>query len=192
LKKIILWLVLIVFLTACSSPTPAPTPDTQATIETLSGTMVAATLTAWPSNTPQPTNTSLPTATLAPTFTATPEILGTATPDPALLLPTATAWSGAFSPGDTSDLPVGYVLIVNNTKVKGLIVTLNGTTLTREKNIYYSYSVGNSLLITVLQAHYNYIIQIPNKKIFTGSFTQMTKDKTTIRVELDKVVIAGP
>ena len=43
-----------------------------------------------------------------------------------------------------------------------------------------------NLVMTILWAKYQYFIQIPNKRIFTGTFTKVKKDKTTIRVYLNK------
>jgi len=74
-----------------------------------------------------------------------------------------------------------------------ILFTLNGVTLTREQPITYSNSVSNNLVMTILWARYSYFIQIPNKKLYTGTFTQSNKDKTTIRVYLNKPpVILGP
>jgi hypothetical protein len=206
MKRFGLMLVMILLFTACGpAPTPAPTQDVQATALSLSGTMLASTLTAQPSVTPLPSNTPLPTdtPTLAPTETPlapaetptlAPDLLATATLDPSLPgLPTATAWSGTLSPGNTDGLPTGLLRIENYTGVKGVIVTLTGVTMTREQPVYYSYLVDGSLNLKILWARYQYVIQVPNKKIFKGTFGQNSKDKTTMKIYLDKgVVILGP
>jgi hypothetical protein len=200
MKRSGLLLSLLLFLTACGrAPKPIATPDIQGTTAAIAGTMVAATQTAQPSLTPNPTDT--PTSTITPTSIPTMTITvesssaGTLTPTPDLSLggvATATAWSGTFAPGNTEGLPTGLLHIENNTGVKEIIVTLTGVTMTREQPVYYSYLVNGSLNITILWARYQYMIQIPNKKIFTGTFGQNSKDKTTMRIDLTKVVITGP
>ena len=195
MKRSGLLLVFVFIFTACATPSapPTPTPDLPATVLALAGTMIASTLTAQPSKTPAPTQTPLPTATIQASETATPELVGTFTPDPIQSgLASPTAWSGTFSPGNTAGLDEAFLLIENNTGSKEIIVTLNGTTVLRSQPVYYSYKVTGRLVISILQARYQYIIQIPNKRIFTGTFGQMKKDKSTIRVELNKVVITGP
>ena len=200
MKQFGLMLAIVMILTACGpAPTPAPTLDVQSTINSFSATMVASTLTAQPSATSLPTNTSSPSPTFTafPTETATPDLslpTASATPDlSATLDATPTAWSGTFVPGDINGLPTGFLRIENLTGQKEITITLEGVTLTREQPVYYSYKVNAALVITVLWARYKYIIQIPNKKIFTGTFTQGNKDKTTIRVYLTKdPVIVGP
>jgi len=200
MKRSGLLLAILFILTACGpAPTPAATPDIQGTIAAMSGTLVAATLTAQPSATLVPTKPALPTATATslPSETATLEPFAAAaltpTLDPALSgRASATAWTGTLSPGNTEGLPTGLLRIENNTGVKEIIVTLTGVTMTREKTVYYAYKVTGALNITILWARYQYVIQIPNKRTLTGSFGQNSKDKTLMRVELTKVVIAGP
>jgi hypothetical protein len=185
-----LLIIFIFVFSACSpAPTPAATPDILATTAAISSTLVAAALTAQPSPTLPPTLTPAPTATTQPTETATLEPTSGAALDS---VASPTDWLGTFAPGDTAGLPDALLLIVNNTGVNDVIFTLNGITLNRAQPVYYSYKVGKSLVITILQARYTYIIQIPNKRIFTGSFGQMKKDKSTFRIELNKVVITGP
>ena len=200
MKRFGLMLTTMLLFAACGPvPTPAPTQDLQATVLAISGTMVAGTLTAQPSLTPPPSNTPLPTdtPTLAPTETVTPAALdlsATLTLDPALTgVPSATAWSGVLNPGNTDGLPTGLLRIENYTGVKEIIVTLTGVTMTREQPVYYSYKVNGSLNINILWARYKYVINIPNKKIYSGSFGQNSKDKTTMKIYLDKgVIILGP
>jgi hypothetical protein len=194
MKRFGLLLIASLIFTSCgTAPTPAPTQDLNATIEAISNTMVAATLTAQPTATSVPTNTPLPTqtATVAPTETSTPDAMaGSPTPDPAL--PSATAWTGTFDPGNTDGLPTGILRIQNLSGEKEIIVTLNGVTLTREQPVYYAYKVTGALNIIVKWARYNYVIQIPNKRMLTGSFGIASKDKTTMNISLTKVVVLGP
>lgn len=195
MKQLGLILAMIMLFSACGpAPTAAPTPDIQATVEFLSSTIVAATLTAMPTNTlpptstlqPSPTFTSMPTETSTPAETSTPE----ATPTFEF---TPTPWSGTFAPGNTEGLPTGFLRIENLTGEDMILFTLNGVTLTREQPVTYSNSVTTNLVMTILWAKYQYFIQIPNKRLFTGTFTQGNKDKTTIRVYLNKdPVILGP
>ncbi len=197
MKQSGLLIAIMIFLSGCgASPFSTPTPDTQATMQVLASTMVAATLTAQPTLTPVPTNTSAPTETFtpAPTETSTPEPTSAISPTPTIdpSQPTATPWSGVLSPGNTEGLPMGFVRIENNTGEKEIIVTLTGVTLTRSQPIYLSYKVTGFLLLSVPWAHYQYVIQIPNKRMLTGEFTQANEDKTTIRVLLTRVIVAGP
>jgi hypothetical protein len=149
--------------------------------------MLAGTLTAQPSATPSFTSSPQPTPTVQPTETTTLE--PTISPTPSR---TATPWSGHFSPGDTEGLPTGLLRIENNSGVSEIIVTLNGITLTREQPVYYSYKVTGSLNLNIYWARYQYIVQIPGKRVLTGTFGQASKDKTTMRVNLTQVVIVGP
>jgi hypothetical protein len=183
-------LALLIILSACG-PAPTPAPNIQATIASLSGTMVFSTLAAQPRLTTAPTKPALPTQTA----TSLPTEISTLTPtlDPFLsAAANATPWSGTLAPGNTDDLPSGLLRIVNNTGVKEVIVSLNGITLTRAQPVYYSYLVNAALNITVLRARYDYVVQIPNKRTITGTFGISSKDKTTMRIEMTKVVVTGP
>jgi len=200
-------------LSACGpAPVATATPDMPGTAVSAAGTIVAATLAAIPSATPAPTETPLPapTETIAPTETTPPTDAAAPTQsaasqpaDAVTLTPTvaapgqpgvasATAWEGTLSPGNTDGLPTGLLHIENDTGVKEIIVTLSGVTMTREKLVYYSYKVNGALNITVLWARYKYVILIPGKKTYTGTFGQNSKDKTLMRIDLNKVVIVGP
>ncbi|MEI7846852.1 MAG: hypothetical protein WCK35_13710 [Chloroflexota bacterium] len=198
MKKLGLFLAIVFILSACG-PAPTPTPDVNATTQAQVLESVARTLTA------QPTNTTVPSSTPAPTETQPPLPTETSTVEPTLALsltptldltlaaqPSATAWTGMLSPGDIEGLPTGFVLIENNTGVKEITITLTGVTLKREKTIYLAYKVTGSLLLNIPHARYDYVIQIPNKRILTGSFTQASKDKTTLRVQATRVIIVGP
>lgn len=195
MRKLGLFLIFVFMLSACGpAPTQVATPEIEKTVASVAETAVAATLTAQPTSTSIPTKTPQPTPTPTRTATATMDLTSSPTPDltnsPAG--PTTTAWSGSLTGNNTEGLPVGYLLLENDTGIKDVIVTLMGTTLTREQSVYYSYKVNGSLLITIYWANYNYTIQVPGKKIFSGSFTQNNKDKTTFRISLTKVVIVGP
>jgi hypothetical protein len=197
MKQLGLLLVLIMLFSACApASTPAPTPDINATVEALTKRIVSETLTAQPSPTLIPTSTTLPTdtPTLVPTSTVTPELApASATPDQSLTgNATATPWTGTFDPGNTDGLPDAFFRIDNLSGVKGVIVTLNGITLSRDQPVYYAYKVDGSQVTTIKWANYKYVVQIPNKRIFTGSVTINSKDKTTMSVYLTKLVIVGP
>lgn len=196
MKRFGLLLAMVLVLTACGPAPTAATPDIPSTVAAVSSTMLAGTLTAQPSSTPVPTNTPQPTATQTPTDTPTATSSGsqTLTPTlPAVLAgPSATPWTGTFSPGNTDGLPTGLLQIQNNTGQPEITVTLNGTTTARQQPVYYSYKVTNSLNINIFWASYQYIVLIPGKRTMTGTFSQASKDKTTMRVDLTKVVIMGP
>jgi hypothetical protein len=197
MKQLGLMLVVIMLFTACApAPIPAPTPDINATVEAVTKKIVSETLTAQPSPTLVPTSTALPTETptLIPTQTATPELAAASvTPTQSLAGDaTSTPWTGTFDPGNTDGLPNAFFRIDNFSGVKGVLVTLNGITLTREQPIYYAFKVDGSQVSTIKWARYKYVIQIPNKRIFTGSVTINNKDKTTLSIYLTKITIVGP
>lgn len=198
MKKTGLLIVFALVLSACGqAPTPMATPNIQQTIEVVSSTMIAETLTAQPTPSTVPSNTPEPSATptILPTETPTPDpasiTLVSPTTDP-VNGPTETPWSGTLSPGNTDGLPKGFLRIENNTGVKEITISMTGITLTREQPIYLAYKVTGALNLVILWAHYDYVIQVPGKIIFKGKFTQNNKDKTTIRVLPNKVVIVGP
>ena len=202
MKRFALIIIMLVFLAACGpAPTPTPTPDLNATVSVISGTMVAGTLTAQPTNTTAPTNTPLPTetATLVPTETATPLATGTldpsvaaATLDPALAGATPTAFTGAIIPGDLTGLPTAILQVQNLSGVKEIIVTVSGVTTLRQVPVYLSYKVGAGLNFNIYIGSWQYKVEIPNKRFISGAFRQTNKDKTTMKVYLTKVVILGP
>jgi hypothetical protein len=203
MKQFGLILALLVLLTSCGpAPTAAPTPDLNATMSALSGTMVASTLTAQPTNTLVPTATPLPTetATLAPTETATPAPTATVDPlaplatlDPALPgLPTPTAFTGSVVQGDLTGLGTALLQVQNLTGVKEIIVTLTGVTIPREVPLYLSYKVTGGMNITIYPGSWQVSVEIPGKRFLTSGFRQTNKDKTTLKVYLTKLVILGP
>ena len=212
-KTSLLLIVMLLMLSACGpAPVATATPDIPGTAVAAAGTVAAATLAALPSATlapsdtplPAPTETSVPTDAATPTDAAAPTEAATSEPTAAAALtPTIaapaqpgvaspTVWEGTLSPGNTDGLPTGLLRIQNNTGVKEIIVTLSGVTMTREKLVYYSYKVTGSLNITILWARYKYVILIPGKKTYTGTFGQNSKDKTLMKIDLTKVVIVGP
>ena len=186
---ILLFLSIFIFSACGPVPTAEPTPDIQATAKSVSGTMVAGTLTAQPTatqpptNTPEPTQTStaIPTATIYQTPTATPTQIVVATPTP---------WTGSF--GDPNENRTGLLLIENMTGEKEIIVSMEGVSLIQNTPFYIAYVVNGNMKIMIPWARYKYTIQIPNKKTFTGTFTQNNKDKTTMRIKMQQVDIIGP
>jgi hypothetical protein len=197
MKQFALIIAMLMLFTACGpAPTPAATPDLNATMSAFSGTMVAATLTAQPTNTSVPTNTPAPTetATLQPTETATPLASApAATLNPALPgVPSPTLFVGSYIPGDLTGLPVGLLRVENLSGVKEIIVTITGVTVPREIPVYLSYKVTGALVFNIYNGSWQYKVEIPGKRYITGSFRQTVKDKTTMKVYLTKVVVLGP
>ena len=195
--------VLIFVLSACGpAPTAVATPDIQATTASFSNTMVAATLTAQPTQTPVPTITPTP----VPAATATNASNQTDTPQPGsdlALTPTVNAapgiaatptfFEGTFALGNTADLTTATFLIVNTSGVKEIIVTITGTTFLRSQPVYYSYKVTGSVGVNIVYpAQYHVVVQIPNKRFMSIDFKQTNKDKTTLTVFLTKLAIHGP
>ena len=205
MKKIGLFFVSILLLSACGpAPTPiTPTVDINATTSAMAADIIKGTSEAQLSATPHPTNTLAPantqppteTSTSLPAETSTAEVTftpPTVTIDPLMGMVTSTPWIGTLSPGNTDGLATGFLRIENNTGVKEIVVTLTGVTLKRQQPVYYAYKVTNSLVITILQAKYSYVVQVPNKNMFTGTFGQANKDKTVLRVTPTSVIIIGP
>jgi hypothetical protein len=197
MKKFALIITMLVILVACGpAPTPSATPDINATMSALSGTMVAGTLTAQPTNTLPPTETPTPlptaTATLPPTGTLDPSLptatLGAALPG----VPTPTVFTGSYVPGDLTGLDVAILRVENLTGVKEIIVTITGVTVPREIPVYLSYKVTGALNFNIYTGSWQYKVEIPNKRFLTGGFRQTNKDKTTMKVYLQKVAIFGP
>jgi hypothetical protein len=197
MKQFTLIISLLVMLASCGpAPTPSATPDLNATMSAFSGTMVAGTLTAQPTKTLPPTETATPlpteTATLPPTATLDPALptatLGAALPG----MPTPTAFSGAFVPGDLTGLETAILRVENLSGVKEIIVTIEGVTRPREIPVYLSYKVTGALNINIYMGSWQYKVEIPNKRFMTGAFKQTNKDKTTMKVYLTKIAVLGP
>ena len=197
MKQFALIIILLAILAGCGpAPTPTPTPDLNATMSALSGTMVAGTLTA------QPTNTLLPTETATPLPTETATLPPTETPDPSMPVatldtslpggPTPTLFTGTFVPGDLTGLETAILRVENLSGVKEIIVTITGVTRPREIPVYLSYKVTGALNFNIYMGSWQYKVEIPNKRFITGAFKQTNKDKTTMKVYLQKVVVLGP
>ena len=200
MKQLALIITMLVLLASCGpAPTPSATPDINATMNALSGTMVAGTLTARPTNTPVPTNTTLPaeTATIQPTETATPQAAGTldlsaASATPGTGLPTPTIFEGTTVSGDLTGLEPAILRVENLSGVANIIVALTGVTVPREV-VFNSYGkVFGALNIEIYTGSWQYRVEIPNKRFITGAFRQTNTDKTTMKVYLTKVVVLGP
>lgn len=205
MKRLAFILAIVIVLTACGpTPTPIATPDLNATMEALSGTMVAGTLTAQPTNTLVPTNTDLPTETFTslPTETATadpslpsatPDLLAAGTLNPSLPgVATPTVFTGTIVPGDLTGLEKAILRIENLTGVKEIIVTITGVTIPREVPVYISYKVTGALNVYIYTGSWQYQVEIPGKRYLSGGFKQTNKDKTTMKVYLQKVNVFGP
>lgn len=199
MKNLCLFFAAIIILSACGpAPTsPAPTPDVHATTAAIADHITKSTLEAQLSATLPPTKPPLPSATPTelPASTSTPEIIipiSSPTIDPLMAMVTPTPWMGTLSPLNSDDIPTGLLRIENHTGVKEIVITLSGVTLKRSQPIYYAYKVTGALVITILHASYTYTIQVPGKRIFTGTFTQASKDKTTIKVYPANVAVIGP
>lgn len=191
MKRLFLMLTLLTVLTACSgqAQTPVPTVDVNATIAAMSGTMMAGTLTA------QPTQTPLPTATFTPeptaTFTTTPTPTETLTPTPTATLP---PFYGEFTPaGLPPGVNKGYILFENETKIRPVHLNIQGTTAQGERPYYYRWTFdGRQHRHNLPFGTYDYVIFLGEKKMFSGSFRINNFDKTTFFIRDNKVVIAGP
>jgi len=185
MKRILLVSLLIsALLAACGpAPTPQPTPDVMATAKSISGTMVAGTLTAQPTATPlptgtptppPPTDTPAPTATLTPTQTMTPQV-----------------FIGCFAPAGVGHVPAGVFRIENNTK-ETLRVYLNGVSLSGNYSVNCSYIVTTSFNVEIIFGRYSYSVQIGQKTTKDGTFEILSSDKTTMRIYDKKVIVVGP
>lgn len=200
MKQFGLILGMLIWLSACGPvPTPMPTPNLEATMSSISGTMVAATLTAQPTQTPIPSATPLPTetATLPPTETPTPAATATLDPfappptvDPALATPTA--FVGVMTSGNFEGLPQAILRVENLTGVKEIIVTVNGSTIPREQALYLSYKVTGGYNILLYTGRWQIRVEIPGKRFLETGYVQGNKDKTTLKVYLNKLVLTGP
>jgi hypothetical protein len=192
MKRILIAMLLgAVMLSACGpAPTPQPTVDINATVLAMSGTMVAATLTAAPTSTPPPTNTPLPTDTPTPAATDTPAISPTPKPT-ATSAATSVPFVGCFIPTGASSQTAPFKL-ENFTSVT-VNITINGTTTNGDHPISCSYDVQPKLpiIFTLWFGTYQYWVQVPGRKIFTGSFYINDSDKATMQVTTKGIKI-GP
>ena len=191
MKKILFVLFIIsTFLAACAPATPAaPTPDVNATIQSLSATMVASTLTAMPTQTVIPTETPipLPTATSTPLITNTPIATNTTVPT---ITTTPEAFVGCFAPAGTGNIRLGIFRFELDT-TKTAEVYLHGVSLNGDKVVDCSYTVDASFNTQIIFGNYQYSVVVGNKT-FTGSFPLVNDDKTTMRIFDKKVIVVGP
>ena len=186
-QTLIVLLLIAALLAACGpAPTPAPTVDINATLNAMSGTMVAGTLTAQPTLTPPPTETPLPTAT--PTLVDTPT--PTATPIPTVA-PTGAPFVGCFVPTGASSLTAPFKL--ENLTKKTVSVFINGTTREGDHTISCSYDLPKygSVIFTLWWGNYKYWVEIPGRGTLNGSFWINDTDKATMRIT-DKGIQIGP
>ena len=194
--------ILMFIVSACGqAPTPTATPDVPATAAVFASTMVASTLTAQPTWTQAPTATPLPTdtPTTAPTETPVPTLApGEAATASALatqaLIPQAspTLFVGTFSPGDITGLETALLEIDNLSGEKQVIVSLTCKTRSREQVVYYNQTVSKTMVIRIVVGSCQVLVQIPNKRYMSITFSQTNKDKTVMGVYLTKVVVHGP
>ncbi len=189
-KTLILFLLIGIFLAACApATTPAPTANVAATVNALSGTMVAGTLAAMPTQTDIPTQTPvpLPTATLEPlitdTFTPAPTFISTGTA-------TSEAFVGCFAPAGTGSIAVGVFRFELDTK-QSAEVYLHAVSLNGNKTVDCSYTATSSFNTQIIFGNYDYTVVVGNKTM-TGSFPLVNDDKTTMRIFDKKVVVVGP
>ena len=186
-QTLIILLLMTALLAACGpAPTPTPTVDINATLSSMSGTMVAGTLTAQPTLTPLPTKTPHPTAT--PTLLATPA--PTATPTPTIT-PTGAAFVGCFAPTGTTSLTAPFK--VENMTTKTVSVFINGTTRDGDHTISCSYDLlkNTSVIFTLWWGNYKYWVQIPGRGTLDGSFWINDSDKATMQITTKGIKI-GP
>ncbi len=191
-QTLILFLIVSTFLAACAPPTP--TPDINATISSMSGTSVAATLTAQPTSTSLPTDTPLPTETALPTGTPTPIITNTPLPtDTPIVVSTQTstpvAFVGCFIPTGATSLTAPFKL-ENYGKVTATVY-INGTTTEGDHTVSCSYSVepGGSTIFTIWFGKYSYWVEA--KKTYSGTFFVNDSDKATMQIT-EKGIKIGP
>ncbi len=189
MKQTLIALLLIMVLLAACGPAPTPVPptaDLNATVSAMSETMVAGTLTAQPTTTPlPPTETATPTP---PPLTDTPTPTITPTPTETTA---SEAFIGCFAPGGVGNTPMGVFRMENNTK-ETLRIHLNGTSLNGDRTVNCSYIVTMSFNVEIIFGHYNYIVQIGQKRSIDGRFDILSSDKTTMRIYDKKVVVVGP
>lgn len=184
-------LFLLLALSACGiAPTPQPTVDTNATMNSISSTMVAGTLTARPTATARPTDTPTITPTDTPVpFTDTPTSTETATTPPTF---TAAPFIGTLAPaGLNGTLPTKTFLIENHTKYT-LRVSIYGVSSPGEKPVYYEYEVTGNFHFNIVWGNFQYTVMVGDKSTFTGNFRINNYDKTTMRVYNNQVLIIGP
>jgi hypothetical protein len=198
MKQILTMIFLALMLASCApAATPAPL-DLQATVENLSATIVAGTLTAMPtaaaSSTPiPPTETPSPTETMILTETATisPEEAATGTQAVAQLTASATPLQGTFAPGGVSGKTM-KILVIENLADKTAKITLTGTTDPTGNYVYYEYEVSNVLSLNDVHWGYYHFVVIVGNQTFSGDFRIQNYDKIVIKIYNNKVAVVGP
>jgi hypothetical protein len=183
-RTVICAILTLALLAACGpAPRPQPTPDILATSQALSATMVAGTLTAQPTATP-PTDTPTPLrSTETPAATKTPRIRPTKTID--------VPFVGCFTPTGVIDLTAPFK-IENHTPNK-ISVFINGVTKPGEHPVNCSFNIKNhdDVIFTIWWGDYTYLVQIPGRTTYQGSFWVNDTDKATMRVT-NKGIQIGP
>ena len=185
-RTVICAILTLALLAACGpAPQPQPTADILATSQALSATMVAGTLTAQPTVMLPPTDT--PTRpvrlTKTPAATKTPRIRPTKT--------TYVPFFGCFTPSGVINLTAPFK-IENHTPNK-ISVFINGVTRTGDHPVHCSYTLKNheDVIFTIWWGDYTYLVQIPGRTTYQGSFWVNNEDKATMRVT-NKGVKIGP
>lgn len=191
-QTLIVLLLIAALLAACGpAPTPAPTVDINATLNAMSGTMIAGTLTAQPTATTPPTATPLPPSA-TPTLPLPTDTPGVFVPTAA---PTAVAtgqpFIGCFVPTGTTSLTAPFKL--ENLTTKTVSVFINGTTREGDHTISCSYDLPKygSVIFTLWWGNYKYWVEVPGRGTFDGSFWINDVDKATMRINLKGIQI-GP
>ena len=174
--------LIILLLAACGpAPTAVPTVDINATVSSISKTIVASTLTAQPTATPLPTSTPTPTSTPLPTETVTPTVTST-----------SQAFVGCFAPSGTGAGPVAPFKIENFT-TSIVVVYINGVTRNGDFTLNCSEALdkNDTAFFTLPFGTYKYTVQIGSKKTIQGGFYINDTDKATMQVYDTKIKI-GP
>ena len=185
-RTVICAILTLALLAACGpAPRPQPTPDILATSQALSATMVAGTLAAQPTATPLPTDTPTRLARL----TKTPAATRTSRPRPTKTIDVP--FFGCFTPTGVTNFSAPFK-IENQTPNK-IAVFINGVTKTGEHPVNCSYTLkGHDVVIfTIWWGDYTYLVQIPGRTTYQGSFWVNDSDKATMRVTKKGIQI-GP
>jgi hypothetical protein len=216
MKKIALPMIAALMLGAClpftATPTPGPTVDTAATIQSGSQTSVAQTLAALPTITVAPsTDTSTPpiavstdtvtaessTATSVPNLTTTPATSTSAPANPAF---TSTATLVSVPGGATLTptlgiltygtlppaVPYATVILVNKSKAQAYI-SLQVNTVQGGPTII-EYPVEGRVKIQAPVGEYLYVAWVGGRKM-VGNFRLRHSDELTITLYKDRVAI---
>jgi len=179
-------LTLVALLAACApAPSPQPTPDVVATSQAIAATMISGTLTA------QPTPTLLLTDTPTPTVRLTRTPAATKTPRPRPTKPIDVPFVGCFTPTGVTNFSAPFK-IENQTPNK-ISVFINGVTKPGEHPVHCSYTIKNhdNVIFTIWWGDYTYLVQIPGRTTYQGSFWVNDTDKATMRVTKQGIQI-GP